>query len=509
MELGVLAALLVAAVALQAYLRRRRYRLPPGPKGLPVLGNKYDIPEKYEWLAYERWGREFGSDVIYLNFVGTPVIVLNSMQAINDLLEKRSAIYSDRPVTVMAYELVGIDRNFGFIPYGDVWREHRRLFHQYFRLDMVPHYHARMLKHTKDLLRLLLATPNDLMRHLRFVAGASILSISYGIDVDPEHDHYVEVADEAIHALAVTGNAGSYLVDYLPILKYVPSWFPGAKFKRDAAVWREKTGLMISEPFEYAKRQMEEGKGLDCVTAVMLAAIGENEDRARHEKNIAQVLSVSYIGGADTTVSALATFVLAMMMYPDIQRTAQAQLDRVVGPNRLPSIEEKDSLPYVTAVLMEALRWRPVIPLAVPHKVTQDDEYKGYHIPKGSIVIGNVWAVLHDETRYPNPDVFDPTRFLTPDGQLDKSAPDPTEACFGFGRRICAGRYFALDAVWTSIACILSTLDIAKPLDAAGKPVEPSGEYTTGLLSHPVPFDVSFKARSKTAEALIQDTASS
>ena len=61
MELIVLlAALLVAAVALQAHLRRRRYRLPPGPKGLPILGNKYDIPEKYEWLAYERWSREFG-----------------------------------------------------------------------------------------------------------------------------------------------------------------------------------------------------------------------------------------------------------------------------------------------------------------------------------------------------------------------------------------------------------------------------------------------------------------
>lgn len=503
---GIVLVLLVAcAVALYARTKRTRYRLPPGPKGLPILGNTYDIPAKYEWLAYEKWSRDFGSDIICLKFVGTPVIVLNSIQAINDLLEKRSSIYSDRPVTVMAYEMVGLDRNFGFVPYGDVWREHRRLFHQYFRLDMVPKYHDRMLKHTKDLLQRLLVSPDRLMEHLRFVAGASILNISYGIDVQPENDHYIAVADEAIHALAVTGNAGSYLVDYLPILRYIPAWVPGATFKRDAANWWEKTRLMIDEPFNYAKQRMALGKGMDCVTAVMLSAIGEDQDREHQELLIKQVLSVSYIGGADTTVSALATFVLAMMQNPKMQRIAQADIDRVVGGERLPSVEDRDSLPYVTAIVKEALRWRPVIPLAVPHRVTVDDEYKGYHIPAGSIIVGNVWAVLHDETRYPNPEVFDPTRFLTSDGQLDVNAPDPAEACFGFGRRICAGRYFALDAVWLSVACILATFDITKPLDENGNPIEPSGEYTTGLLSHPVPFKVSFKPRSAAAEALARE----
>lgn len=91
--------------------------------------------------------------------------------------------------------------------------------------------------------------------------------------------------------------------------------------------------------------------------------------------------------------------------------------------------------------------------------------------------------MLHDETRYPNPDLFDPSRFLTPDGELNESAPDPVEACFGFGRRICPGRYFVMDSIWINIAYILTTFDIEKPMDTAGKPIEPSGEYSPGLLS--------------------------
>lgn len=92
-------------------------------------------------------------------------------------------------------------------------------------------------------------------------------------------------------------------------------------------------------------------------------------------------------------------------------------------------------------------------------------------------------AILHDEERYPNPDAFDPTRYLTPEGVLDRSAPDPTvDAAFGFGRRICVGRHFAMDSLWIAIAYILATLDIQKAVDEAGNVVEPSGEYTPGLI---------------------------
>lgn len=140
-----------------------------------------------------------------------------------------------------------------------------------------------------------------------------------------------------------------------------------------------------------------------------------------------------------------------MVKYPDIQAKAQAYLDQNLGSNQLPSYDDERSLPYITAIVLEVLRWQPVLPLSIAHLNTEEDNYKGYTIPAGSVVIPNAWyvydnllvhdlsdvhprAILHDENVYPDPFEFKPERFLK-DGQLDLSVPDPS-AAFGFGRRI-------------------------------------------------------------------------
>lgn len=90
--------------------------------------------------------------------------------------------------------------------------------------------------------------------------------------------------------------------------------------------------------------------------------------------------------------------------------------------------------------------------------------------------------MLHDEKMYPNPEVFDPTRWLTPDGQLVKMNPDPLDLSFGFGRRICPGRHFAYDTIFIAVAHMLATFEITKAIDADGNTITPKGEYTTGLI---------------------------
>ena len=91
--------------------------------------------------------------------------------------------------------------------------------------------------------------------------------------------------------------------------------------------------------------------------------------------------------------STLQTFFLAMALHPDVQRKAQAELDAVIGPRRLPDFEDQKSLPYIQAIVKECLRWQNVFTLGLPHRLMQDDEYNGYFIPKGSIVLGNIWRV--------------------------------------------------------------------------------------------------------------------
>ncbi|KAI0651028.1 cytochrome P450 [Trametes meyenii] len=499
--------LLVCAVLALAVLtvRRKRHSLPPGPKGLPVLGNIFDVPKEFEWLAYERWGREHQSEIISLNLAGTPVIVVNSAQAAHDLFEKRSSLYSDRTRMPMLNELVGCDWHFVFMGYGDSWRERRRVFHQYFHPNAATHYRPREIKVARELLRRLLETPDDFMIHLRHMAGSLILGVAYGIDVQPKNDPYIATAETALHAMSMAGNAGAYLVDYIPFLKHIPSWFPGATFKRQAAEWRKATTAMVEVPFKAVRNAMAEGRGVPSMIVSLLLDLSDDQDKHK-ETVISGVAAAAYTGShlVLQTVSAIGSFFLAMLLYPEVQRKAQAEVDRVVGKGRLPDFSDEPSLPYVSALVREVLRWRPVTPLAVPHRLTADDVYNGYHLPAGSIVVGNSWAILHDEKTFPDPEAFIPERFLNPNGSLRTEMRDAESAAFGFGRRICPGRHLACSSIWIAIASVLSTFTLSKPVDEDGHVVEPDGGYLSGLVTYPLPFKCEFKPRSEATAHLIQ-----
>jgi len=295
-------------------------------------------------------------------------------------------------------------------------------------------------------------------------------------------------------------------VDIIPVLKYLPIWFPGAGFKRQAEQWKKTVDAMYELPFNEVKAALRRGDACPSITSSLLEELNlGSKDNREMEEIIINVTGTAYPTASDTTIITSTSFILAMLLYPEAQRAAQAELDRVVGSDRLPSFEDRVSLPYITAIMQETLRWRPALPLGVPHKSMEDDEYEGYHIPSGSIMIANVWAILHDEARYPNPDVFDPARFLTEGGQLDPEVPEPTET-FGHGRRICAGRLFALDMLWLTMANILQVYSIEKVVDESGNVIEPSGKYGDGVLSAPEPFEAAFKPRSK---AMLELTRSS
>ncbi|KAJ7625696.1 cytochrome P450 [Roridomyces roridus] len=161
--------------------------------------------------------------------------------------------------------------------------------------------------------------------------------------------------------------------------------------------------------------------------------------REHHVQGIGEIAGTMYIASSDTTVSVLGTFVLGMLANPEAQRRAQADIDSVVGSEGLPRFEERDKLPYVSAIVKEILRWQNVTPVAIPRLLKIKDEFRGYRLPAGSLVIWNAWALLHaarrvsTQTVYPDPHTFNPERLLL-NGRLNPAVPDP-ESAFGFGRR--------------------------------------------------------------------------
>jgi len=188
-----------------------------------------------------------------------------------------------------------------------------------------------------------------------------------------------------------------------------------------------------------------------------------------------------------------------MLLFPDVQKKAQKELDEVLGGVRLVEFEDKPSLPYIVGVCQEALRWHPLLPGATAHAVTQDDVVGEYFIPKGAIVIGNSWSLLHSEDDFgPEPDKFNPERYFLP-GVRDPA----TTGAFGYGRRICPGRYMAENSLFIAIASILQVFEISPAIDSNEKEIPLKYEFTSGFFSHPTDFQCAIKPRSKDAEKLI------
>ncbi|KAJ7247273.1 cytochrome P450 [Mycena rebaudengoi] len=282
-----------------------------------------------------------------------------------------------------------------------------------------------------------------------------------------------------LHTFSLAAVRGRYLVDYIPALKYVPDRFPGAGFKRQAKEWKKLTQAAVETPFAEAKRNIATGTATPSFTSYGMQIVEESQDKAYMEMAVKSSAASMYTAGADTTLVALINFILAMLANPDAQKMAQVEIDSVVGRDRLPDFDDEDSLPYVSALVKEVLRWKNVTPTAIPHLLEIEDFYKGYRLPAKSVVIANAWAILHDETMY---------RTLIPSSRsascwmVNPEIKSP-DAAFGFGRRICPGRHMAMSSMWITIASILSTFNITKAVGDDGKEIEPSYECFSGLIA--------------------------
>ncbi|KAI9467400.1 cytochrome P450 [Lactarius psammicola] len=475
---------------------KRRLPYPPGPKSFPVVGNLFSMPSREEWITYRKWSEESGSDVIHANVIGSHIIILNSMKAANELLEKRSSIYSDRPPLVAIQELFGMDYNIALARYGPAWRHSRREFQANLGPADLEAYQPLEQQAVHRLLRNLLSSPDKFMQHLRHMAGQVILSIAYGIDVLPENDPYVADAENVLHAFAVSTTKEAMLLDLIPWLIKMPSWFPGARYKRYAREWYPIVVGAVKTTYDKVKNELAAGTATPSVAAKLISKL--DEDSTEEDLWVARAVpGTMYMAGADTTVSVLQIFILAMTLYPEVQRKAQAEIDQVVGNSRLPDFSDQDALPYVQAVLKEVLRWHPVAPLGGPRKIIESDIYDGYFIPAGSTIIPNTWGMMHDPAVFAEPDRFQPERWLAPD------APAFPNQVFGFGARQCPGRILARASVWSNIAGILAAFDITPTED--GPPEE---AYSSGAVSYVKPFRCNIQPRSEAAASLVRATES-
>ncbi|KAK7471001.1 hypothetical protein VKT23_002414 [Stygiomarasmius scandens] len=507
--------LAVFGLFLLRHLLKRKCTLPPGPRGLPILGNIFDMPSENAWATFAQWGNEYG-DISSITILGQTLVILNSAKAAFDILDKKSSIYSDRPIMQMGGELIGWRNTLALLRYSDSrFKRYRKLFHSLIgsQATMRQYFPVEELE-TKRFLRRVLTKPNDLQAHIRKTAGSVILRISHGYEVKEHNDPFVQLADLATEQFSVATTPGQFLVDSIPALRHVPEWFPGAGFKRTAKAWASTLLEMVEQPHNFVKQQVASGTAAKSFSSSLLESKQLTDEEEFDLKWSAASL---YSGAADTIVSAIYTFFLAMTLYPEVARKAQAELDMVIGADRLPTFADRPHLPYIEALVKEVFRWNVVTPLAVAHRASEDDFHDGYFIPKGTLILPNIWKMTHDQRTYTDPMNFQPERFLTIDGRTPEK--DPYEIVFGFGRRykvlfdsttsaplrffIHSGMHLADASVFISCAMSLAVFDITKSVEN-GVIIEPVNERTNGTISHPKQFRCTIKPRSHKAVGLIQ-----
>ncbi|KAF8463807.1 cytochrome P450 [Gautieria morchelliformis] len=452
----------VAIGAILLLVRRERHDLPlpPGPARLPFLGSVLQMPRTDEYLAYTKWRDRWG-DIIYAKVFDRGICILGTYQAAKDLLDKRGAYYSDRPRLPMVGELVGWTRATAVSPFNDRFRQQRKLLERTVGGKNAENFWPHEERETKNFLIHILNKPEDLIKHIRRLKGTVILEVSHGYHVKDQNDPL---------EFSLATSMG-FLVELFPILKYVPAWFPFAGFKR----------TMAPELRGHSGRAAK-GTARPSFTSQLLA---EGNLDAEDEDN------VKYAAFGMYTVAAMKMFFLLMVLNPDAQAKAQAEIDK-----------DRSALPYTEAIMSESLRWGPITPISLifPHRLMKDDQYQGYRLPEGTLMIPNIWAMLHDETLYKDPMAFNPDRFIGDNKELD-----PRNLVFGFGRRhtqVCPGRALADAGMWLSIAVVLATFNIRKATDEHGKEIEPVVAFRSGTICRAADFEYSITPRSSKAEAV-------
>ncbi|TCD66167.1 hypothetical protein EIP91_001721 [Steccherinum ochraceum] len=470
--------------------------LPPGPKKVPLFGNKLDVPLTFQWLKYSEWHKKYGP-MITVNMMGLNIIVISSQKIVQDLLEKRHTQYSERPRFPMITDLVGWDQTTVFMPIDSLWKEHRKNFSRLFgtKTTMAKFFSMEVFE-ARRFMRNILREKDKLEDHVRYWAGSLSLKIAYGYETKVGHDDLVELVDEAMDQFTFLSKPGRYLVDFFPILKYVPAWVPGATFQRKAAFYRKTLTDMINIPFEMAQKQLKAGTAKPSFTTDLLSADDYNSQKEYALKTSAATI---YAGGADTTAGQTHGFILIMMLWPEACKKAQAEIDRVIGPDRLPDYNDRENLPFVEACIKEAMRLHTFVPLGATRIAPKDDVVNGYFIPAGTIIQPHAWQMLHDPDTYPNPFNFIPERWL-----VENPPPQTREMMFGFGRRMCPGMVLADASVWLAATMFLALFDI-KPTDGSPKKFDqgPDGVLDGQNLCHPKPFKSNITPRNAKAEALI------
>ncbi|KAK5674339.1 hypothetical protein LTS10_012923 [Elasticomyces elasticus] len=477
-----------------------RRRLPPGPFPLPIVGNMLALPSSKPWTTIEDWSVDYANPLITVWLGRTPNIFVNDCWTASELMEKRADIYSSRPTQVVMGDVCGItESNQVLLKYNDHWRAQRKVMHLAVGSQAVRQYRGFQADESAILMRDIMASPEEYVSSIERYSCSIVSILGWGRRISERDDYIVKLATGLMDERTGMEVPGAYWMEAIPEMQYLPAWiYPLPRVLRH-------TGDALKA---YWWALTEEGaKAPQHNFAKSLIASGDQQGLSRAD--ISEMTANLIGGGVDTSSSTMLTCILAMCVFPEAQEKAQEEIDRVCGSERAPDWDSLDSLPYCQALFKETLRWRSVTILGgLPHAPIRDDNFRGYHFPRDIAIFGNLWAIHRHPRDFPDPDVFDPERYLESGKRNRPYSNARGHNAFGWGRRACSGQPLAEQGLTMAIIRLLWAFRVTPGLDAEGKEVELDiNNYTDSENTRPHPFGARFVPRSTAVRALIEKDA--
>jgi cytochrome P450 len=491
--------ILFAAVRLYQYskLSARPEGYPPGPKTAPFLGNLHQVPVSRPELKFNEYARQFGA-VTGLKLGCQNLVILNTWQAVRDLVEKRGATYSSRPSIPVCDIVVPNGENPALSAYGDLWRGQRKWLVEFLGGERTERMKPVQDAESTQMIYDLMNRPEDFEHHVDRSFGAAILATVFGqrgktMDHGGKLDSFFKVEAQWAASLGPTSYPP---LNSFPFLGSIPDGLtPWKGWKNRALLIRKEQERVYGGLLNETRERLAEAKGTECFLATVLKT---QEKEPHSDKFLSHLSGVLLEGGAETSASSMMVFIMAMAAFPDVLVKAQEEVDRICGTSRMPCKDDIGRLPYIRACMLEILRWRPIIPLGVPHNTTADDTYGTYTVPVNTDIIINTWRINRDESFYDEPEKFNPDRYMQDEYGRGSSAKSQdikgrrVNYTFGAGRRVCPGQKFAENSMTIHFAKLAWAFDIKRTGEL---PSDTWDGWTDGLIIRPKNLKVKFELR--------------
>ena len=435
-------------------------KLPPGPRGLPLFGSLLEIRHDTH-LAIDRLVKRYG-DICLMRFGSVPTVVISDADLLHEAFGK--AVLADRWTSEIMNALSG-QKDLVMAPYGDHWRQMQRFANrELLSARNVENVRELHIAHVVDGLVAHMAEMGDtgeLVSPPVLTARSNSTLMFRSVFGQPEDstDEFLQQREALLDYISwiFSSATATNLADYIPWLRFLPN-----NAVKEAVRQAEIGGAIIRELVDAARNRT--GLDLSAPTSLVEVMLASEDAGEITGDMTADLCMDMLIAGTDTSAQTVNWFLLLLANRPEIQAKVHEEMDRVIGRDALPTVDDRTRLPYTFACLAESMRYRTIGPLGLPHKASEDSEIGGYLLPAGTQVLGNIYSIHHDPQYWDSPDEFIPERFLPQeDGSMSPALTSPAYLPFGTGHRRCPGRRFAETTVWTHITRMLHRLRLETP----------------------------------------------